>query len=139
MSRIFAKAGLAIIAAMVPLLAHGSACNDVIVARIKMTAGSTCWAYHGDATSFVGAFGAGQRVLARMRGLASEYDPKTGGTKTYMANRSPDVSGPGGFYTGADIDVPTLSFVAPRAGVYRFSFSPCAMWGAPGSVEICAR
>jgi hypothetical protein len=32
-----------------------------------------------------------------------------------------------------------MTFVAPATGTYRFSFSPCAMWGAPGAVTICAR
>jgi hypothetical protein len=32
-----------------------------------------------------------------------------------------------------------LTFVAPSNGTYRFSFSPCAMWGALGVVRICAR
>jgi hypothetical protein len=125
--------------ALWPLQAEASACNNEIIAHIAFAKGQMCWRYHGNATTFVGTFAAGQKVSVTMRGLETDYDPKTGHNVTFMANRSPDVSGPDKFYVMADIDKATLDFVTPAAGGYRFGFSPCAMWGAPGDVEICAR
>jgi hypothetical protein len=53
--------------------------------------------------------------------------------------RDPNVEGPGGFFFGEAQAPGELTFVAPANGTYRFSFSPCALWGAPGAVKICAR
>jgi hypothetical protein len=48
------------------------------------------------------------------------------------------MEGPGGFFFGAAQAPRELTFVAPANGPYRFSFSPCAMGGAPGAVKISA-
>ena len=119
--------------------ALASACNRVTVAHIRMTGGQTCWTYRGQATTFVGDFSHGQRISAEMTGEAADYDPRTGKVSTSWRPRDPNVEGPGGFYDG-DAEAPgALTFVAPANGTYRFSFSPCAMWGAPGAVRICAK
>ena len=119
--------------------AVASACDHEIVVRIEMSAGQACWTYRGDATTFVGDFSHGQRIAAQMMGLASEYDPRNGRVVTFWRARDPNVEGPGGFYFGAAQAPGALAFVAPANGTYRFSFSPCAMWRAPGLVKICAR
>jgi hypothetical protein len=122
-----------------PSPALASSCNKEIVARIQMGPGQACWTYRGAATTFVGDFGGGQTIAAQMVSEASEYDPRTGRVKSSLRPRDPNVEGPGGFFFG-DAQAPgAMTFVAPSNGTYRFSFSPCAMWGAPGAVKICAR
>jgi hypothetical protein len=128
--------------ACVPLisgLARASSCNKDVVAPIQMAAGQACWTYRGAATTFVGSFSSGQAITAQMIGEASEYDPRSGRVATIWRPRDPNVEGPGGFFFGAAQGPGELTFVAPANGPYRFSFSPCAMWGAPGAVKICAR
>jgi hypothetical protein len=122
-----------------PLAALASACSKDVVARIEMKARQVCWMYRGSATSFIGSFTSGQAISAQMIGQASEYDPRSGAVATSWQPRDPNVEGPGGFFSG-DAEAPgLLTFVAPATGPYKFSFSPCAMWGAPGAVKICAR
>jgi hypothetical protein len=119
--------------------AQASSCDREVVVHIHMTPDDACWTYRGAATTFVGRFSHGQRVTAEMMGRASEYDPRSGRVASLWRPRDPNVEGPGGFYFG-DAEAPgALTFVAPANGVYRFSFSPCAMWGAPGRVKICGR
>ena len=119
--------------------AFASACDKVVVARIKMPAGQKCWTYRGAATAFVGDFSHGQTISAQMTGEQAEYDPRSGEVATAWRPRDPNVEGPGGFFFG-DAEAPgALTFVVPANGTYRFSFSPCAMWGAPGAVRICAK
>jgi len=128
--------------AVVPMFsssALASACNKVVVAQIKITAGQACWSYRGAATTFTGKFSSGQAISAQMIGEASDYDPRTGGVATVLRPRDPNVEGPGGFFFGQAQAPGELMFVTPANGTYRFSFSPCAMWGAPGAVKICAR
>jgi hypothetical protein len=120
-------------------LALASSCNKDVVAPIQMAAGQVCWTYRGAATTFVGSFSSGQAISAQMTGEASEYDPRSGRVVTVLRPRDPNVEGPGGFFFGAAQTPGVLTFVAPANGPYRFSFSPCAMWGAPGAVKICAR
>ena len=132
-------AALASMAALSPEATFASGCERETVARIKTPPGQSCWVYRGDATTFVGKFSNGQRISAEMRGEETEYDPRSGAAATAWRARDPNVEGPGGFYFG-DAQAPgMLSFVAPANGTYRFSFSPCAMWGAPGMVKICSR
>ena len=107
--------------------------------HIEMAPGQICWTYRGAATTFVGDLGHGQAVTVQMMGQASDYDPRSGHVVTNWRARDPNVEGPGGFFF-ADAEAPgALTFRAPANGTYRFSFSPCAMWGAPGAVKICAR
>ena len=138
------RIGNAVLAAAlaVPLisgLARASSCNKDVVAPIQMGAGQLCWTYRGAATTFVGSFSSGQAISAQMVGEASEYDPRSGRVLTVWRPRDPSVEGPGGFFFGAAQAPGVLTFVAPANGPYRFSFSPCAMWGAPGAVRICAK
>jgi hypothetical protein len=124
---------------LLPALARASSCNKEVVASIPMAAGQVCWTYRGAATTFVGSFSSGQAISAQMIGEASEYDPRSGRVATVWRPRDPNVEGPGGFFFGTAQTTGELTFVAPANGPYRFSFSPCAMWGAPGAVKICAR
>jgi hypothetical protein len=119
--------------------ALASACDREVVAHITMPSGQKCWAYRGAATTFVGDFSHGETISALMAGEQADYDPRSGQVATSMRPRDPNVEGPGGFYFG-DAQAPgALTFVAPANGTYRFSFSPCAMWHAPGTVKICAK
>ena len=104
-----------------------------------MAAGKACWSYRGAATTFIGDFGHGRTIAVQMMGQASEYDPRSGHVASFWRPRDPNVEGPGGFFDG-DAEAPgMLTFRTPANGTYRFSFSPCAMWGASGAVRICAR
>jgi hypothetical protein len=109
------------------------------VAPIRLAAGRACWTYRGPATLFIGKFSSGQTVSAQMTGEAIDYDPRSGSAAKVSRPRDPNVEGPGGFFFGVPDAPGVLTFVAPATGTYRFSFSPCAMWGAPGAVRICAR
>jgi hypothetical protein len=110
-----------------------------VVAAIRFTGRQVCWTYRGSATSFVGKFASGQRISAEMSGEATDYDPRNGSAAKVSRPRDPNVEGPGGFFDGVPDGPGVLTFVVPATGTYRFSFSPCAMWGAPGAVRICAR
>ncbi|MBV8440883.1 MAG: hypothetical protein JO312_10060 [Hyphomicrobiales bacterium] len=133
----FALAGISACAASTPAVA--SSCNRVVAVRIEMAPGQACWTYRGAATTFVGDFSHGQTIAAQMIGEAADYDPRSGRAATVWRSRDPNVEGPGGFFFGG-IEAPgVLTFRAPANGTYRFSFSPCALWGAPGAVKICAR
>jgi hypothetical protein len=74
-----------------------------------------------------------------MTGEATDYDPRSGGAATISRPRDPNVEGPGGYFFAVPDAQGVLTFVAAATGTYRFSFSPCAMWGAPGAVRICTR
>jgi hypothetical protein len=87
---------------------------------------------------FIGKFSSGQTVSAQMTGEATDYDPRSGRVATVSRPRDPNVEGPGGYFFAVPDAPGVMTFVAPANGTYRFSFSPCAMWGAPGAVKICA-
>ena len=137
--------GRAALAAAVALIsaqstsALATSCSREVVAQIRFPSGKTCWTYRGPATLFVGKFASGQAVSAQMTGEATDYDPRDGSTATVSRPRDPNVEGPGGYFFAVPDAPGVMTFVAPATGTYRFSFSPCAMWGAPGAVKICAR
>jgi len=135
------RAALAALTAFAPALpasAAAASCSPEVAAQIRFSAGHACWTYRGRATLFVGDFSTGATVSAQMIGEATEYNPRSGRARTVSRPRDPNVEGPGGFYFG-DAQAPgLLTFVVPATGTYRFSFAPCAMWGAPGAVRICA-
>jgi hypothetical protein len=118
--------------------ASASSCSREVVAQIRYSSGKACWSYRGPATLFVGKFSNGQTISAQMTGEATDYDPRDGSTATVSRPRDPNVEGPGGYFFAVPDAPGVMTFVAPATGIYRFSFSPCAMWGAPGVVKICA-
>jgi hypothetical protein len=118
---------------------HASSCDKEVAARIRFPSGKACWTYRGAATLFVGKFSSGQTISAQMTGEATDYDPRSGGAATVSRPRDPNVEGPGGYFFAVPDAPGVMTFVAPATGTYRFSFSPCAMWGAPGAVRICTR
>ena len=130
---------LAAIALAQATSAYASSCSREVVAQIRFPAHQACWTYRGPATQFVGKFSSGQAISTQMTGEAADYDPRNGSTTTYQRPRDPNVEGPGGYFNGVTDGPGVLTFRAPATGIYRFSFSPCAMWGAPGVVKICAR
>jgi hypothetical protein len=119
--------------------ALATSCSREVVAQIRFTGRRACWTYRGAATLFIGKFSNGQTVSAQMTGEATDYDPRNGSAATVSRPRDPNVEGPGGYFYGVPDAPGVMTFVAPATGTYRFSFSPCAMWGAPGVVRICAR
>lgn len=121
------------------LPSHAGSCDKEVAAQIRFTGRTACWTYRGPATLFVGKFLSGQTVSVQMMGEATDYDPRSGGAATVYRPRDPNVEGPGGYFDGVPDGPGLMSFIAPATGTYRFSFSPCAMWGAPGVVRICAR
>jgi hypothetical protein len=138
----YGRAALAAALAFVPTLAtsaHASSCSRDVAARIQFPAHEACWTYRGPATLFTGKFSSGQTVSAQMTGEATDYNPRDGSAATVSRPRDPNVEGPGGYFFAVPDAPGVLTFVAPATGTYRFSFSPCAMWGAPGAVRICAR
>jgi hypothetical protein len=133
---------LAAALALAPALstsALASSCSREVVAQIRFPARQACWTYRGAATLFVGRFSNGQIISAQMTGEATDYDPRDGSTAAVSRPRDPNVEGPGGYFFAVPDAPGVMTFVAPATGTYRFSFSPCAMWGAPGAVKICAR
>jgi hypothetical protein len=118
---------------------RASSCDKEVAAQIRFPAGHACWAYRGSATLFIGKLSSGQTVSAEMTGEATDYDPRSGRAATVSRPRDPNVEGPGGYFFAVPDAPGVMTFVAPATGTYRFSFSPCAMWGAPGVVKICAR
>jgi hypothetical protein len=127
--------------ALVPALstsAWATSCSREVVAQIRFSAKQACWTYRGPATLFVGKFSNGQTISAQMTGEATDYDPRAGSAEKISRPRDPNVEGPGGYFFAVPDAPGVLAFVAPATGTYRFSFSPCAMWGAPGAVRICA-
>jgi hypothetical protein len=119
--------------------ALATSCSREVVAQIRFTGRQACWTYRGAATLFIGKFSSGQAVSAQMSGEATDYDPRSGGVAAVSRPRDPNVEGPGGYFYGVPDRPGVMTFVAPATGTYRLSFSPCAMWGAPGVVKICAR
>jgi hypothetical protein len=119
--------------------ALATSCSREVAAQIRSPSGEACWTYRGPATLFVGKFSSGQTITAQMTGDATDYDPRSGDTTIVSRPRDPNVEGPGGYFFAVPDAPGVMTFVAPATGTYRFSFSPCAMWGAPGAVRICAR
>lgn len=119
--------------------ALATSCDHEVVAQIRITGRQVCWTYRGSATSFIGKFSSGQTVSAQMTSEAIDYDPRSGSAVAVSRPRDPNVEGPGGFFYGIPDGPGVLTFIAPTTGKYHFSFSPCAMWGSPGAVRICAR
>src|SRR5580698_10591830 len=119
--------------------ARATSCSREMVAQIRFPARQACWTYRGPATLFIGKFSSGQTISAQMTGEATDYDPRNGSAATVSRPRDPNVEGPGGYFFAVPDAPGVMTFVAPATGTYRFSFSPCAMWGAPGAVRICAR
>jgi hypothetical protein len=138
------QTSIALAAALTLAPAHSTSalatpCSREVAARIRFPAHQACWTYRGPATLFVGKFSSGQAISAQMTGEATDYDPRAGSAATVSRPRDPNVEGPGGYFFAVPDAPGVMTFVAPATGTYRFSFSPCAMWGAPGAVKICAR
>ena len=129
----------ALFASALSTSALATSCSREVVAQVRFTGRQACWTYRGLATLFIGKFSNGQTVSAQMTGEATDYDPRNGSAATVSRPRDPNVEGPGGYFYGVPDAPGVMTFVAPATGTYRFSFSPCAMWGAPGVVRICAR
>jgi hypothetical protein len=104
-----------------------------------MAPGQACWTYRGAATTFIGDLGHGQTVAVQMMGQAAEYDPRSGHVATFWRPRDPNVEGPGGFFFGDAEASGVLTLRAPANGTYRFSFSPCAMWGRRAPSRFASR
>jgi hypothetical protein len=137
---LYARRYLPLLAAIACLLApsalRASACNQEIVVPIRFQAGAMCWRHVGVGTTFNGQFGAGQHVTASAIGQMYNSD----GVRSWVTTGPWQlyVSGPSGF-SASDNGNGQLDIVVPQAGRYSFSIGPCAVWGAPGTIEICAQ
>jgi hypothetical protein len=110
-------------------------CNRDIVVPIRFAQGAVCWQHVGPGTTFTGQFGAGQHVTAAAIGQFENADGNRTWTSTGTWQIS--ISGPAGFFANGENG--QLDTVLPRAGAYSFQIGPCAVWGAPGMIEICAQ
>ena len=116
-----------------PSTLHASGCNQDIVVPIQFSAGSTCWRHNGPGTTFNGQFAAHQHITASAIG-----EMYSAGGKVTTGPWQLSVTGPGGF-SASDDGNGHLAATLPAAGKYSFSIGPCAVWGAPGTVEICTQ
>lgn len=117
-----------------PVLA--TACNQEIVVPIHFARGAQCWRFTGVATTFTGAFGAGQHVVARAVG--EEYFSDGNQTTMQIAPWQIYLSGPGD-YSASDDGNGRLDAYLGAGGDYSFQIGPCAVWGNKGTIEICAQ
>ena len=116
------------------LEAHASACNTPKTVNIQFHRGATCWAYSGTAEVFVGKFKAGQRLM--ISAVGSEQDMGSNGRiVTHQAPRDIDVTLRG---ASAQLQLNNGQMITPATGTYEFSLFPCADWGLPAQVQICA-
>ena len=123
-----------ILACCVAPLSGFAGCNRPIVLPIRFQQGAVCWQHVGVGTTFTGRFDARQHVTATAIGQFVNADGKREWVTTGHWQIS--VSGPGGF--NADGQNGELDAILPRAGEYTFEIGPCAIWGNPGMIEICA-
>ena len=107
-------------------VAFASSCFNPKIVHIQFPRGGRCWRYRGDATEFWGTFRAGQTVTATSTGMADET----------TSQRDVYVSGPHNFSASANDDG-ELRTRLPLSGLYKFGFSPCAMWHYPGTFVVC--
>ena len=121
---------------LAPSALWASGCNQDIVVPIQFPAGASCWRHSGTGTTFTGVFGAHQHITASAIGQTTNSD----GTRTWITTGPWQLSltGPGGF-SASDNGDGHLNVTLPAGGKYSFSIGPCAVWGAPGTVEICAQ
>lgn len=116
------------------LQAQASACNESKTVQIAFHRGATCWSYSGTAEFFTGKFKAGQRIMISAVGAEQEMGAN-GRLVTRQAPRDIDVSLKG------SSTYPQLNngqMITPATGTYTFSLGPCAVWGLPAQVQICA-
>jgi hypothetical protein len=109
-------------------------CNRPIVVPVRFQQGAVCWQHVGLGTTFTGQFGARQRVSAAAIGQFVNADGKREWVTTGHWQIS--LSGPDGFFANGENG--ELEAILPRAGEYTFEIGPCAVWGSPGMIEICA-
>ncbi|HEY3812307.1 MAG TPA: hypothetical protein VGL66_03705 [Caulobacteraceae bacterium] len=125
-------AGLAV--GGVVLQAHASACNTPKTVNIQFHRGATCWAYSGTAEVFVGKFKAGQRLM--ISAVGAEQDMGSNGRLvTRQSARDIDVSLKG---SNQSLSLNNGQMITPATGTYEFTLFPCAVWGLPAQVQICA-
>jgi hypothetical protein len=109
-------------------------CNRPIVVPVRFQQGAVCWQHVGVGTTFTGQVGARQRVSAAAIGEFVNADGKREWVTTGHWQIS--LSGPDGFFANGENG--ELETILPRAGEYTFEIGPCAVWGSPGMIEICA-
>jgi hypothetical protein len=116
------------------LQAHATACNTPKTVTIQFHRGATCWAYSGTAEVFVGKFKAGQRLM--ISAVGAEQDMGSNGRLvTRQSARDIDVSLKG---SNQSLSLNNGQMITPVTGTYAFTLFPCAVWGLPAQVQICA-
>jgi hypothetical protein len=123
------------IVALTPSQLSASSCNNPIVVPIKFQSGAHCWQHKGSGTHFFGQFLKGQSISI---GAAGGTKYMTGGDLSWTHNDpwQIGIEGPSGFQEG-ELDG-VLYAKLPVTGKYVISLGPCAIWGAQGTVVVCA-
>ena len=120
--------------AIVPSTLSASSCNNPIVVPIKFKSGGHCWQHKGTGTHFFGKFLKGQSISIGAAGGIS-YDTRGDLSWTTQDPWQINIEGPGGFEQYGD---GVLYAKLPATGKYVISMGPCAIWGARGTVVVCA-
>jgi hypothetical protein len=120
--------------ATVPSTLSASSCNNPIVVEIKFKSGGHCWQHKGTGTHFFGQFMKGQSISVGAAGSTS-YGTRGDLSWTIHDPWQIGIEGPGGF---EQFDNGVLYAKLPATGKYVISMGPCAIWGARGTVVVCA-
>ena len=121
--------------AAVPSTLSASSCNNPIVVPIRLKSGAHCWQHKGTGTHFFGQFLKGQNISIGAAG-GINYDTHGDLSWTTQDPWQINIEGPSGFQQ-LELDG-VLSAKLPVTGKYVISMGPCAIWGARGTVVVCA-
>lgn len=129
---------IAVCAAMaaIPSQLSASSCNHPIVVPTKFKPNAHCWEHRGIGTHFFGQFLKGQTISI---GAAGGTKHMTAGDFSWSMNDPWQIyiEGPGGFSRPTEFNG-VLYAKLPAGGKYVISVGPCAIWGARGTVVVCA-
>jgi hypothetical protein len=128
---------VALVFNFLPLDVHASGCVQETVVPIHFQPKAVCWQYSGTGNTFVGQFGAGQRITAAGIG-ESNSDDGSGQTLVEPMRLSLSISGPQNFSATSEPNA-DLDTHLGIAGQYVISISPCAAWGSEVMIKICAQ
>ena len=120
--------------AAIPSKLSASSCNNPIVVPIKFKPGGHCWQHKGTGTHFFGQFLKGQNISIGAAG-GTNYDTRGDLSWTSQYPWQINIEAPDGFQQETD---GVLYVKLPATGKYVISMGPCAIWGARGTVVVCA-
>jgi hypothetical protein len=131
------KLAVALFAAALALPSQlfASSCNNPIVVPIQFKGKAQCWEHRGKGTHFFGQFLKGQNISVGAAG-GTKYTTDGDLSWTIKDPWQISIEGPGGFSSYELGGV--LYAKLPATGKYVVSLGPCAIWGAQGTVVLCA-